>query len=48
MVPANRVPSHPEELDDEDDDGDVQLEDAPNGVPDVPRLPANGTGVSGK
>jgi len=39
---------HPEELDEEDDDGDVQLGDAPNGVPHAPLVPvglANGTSV---
>ncbi|CAZ81206.1 unnamed protein product [Tuber melanosporum] len=39
---------HPEELDEEDDDGDVQLGDAPNGVPHAPMVPvglANGTSV---
>lgn len=41
---------HPEELDEEDDDGDVAVEDAPNGVPEVPKMPSeltNGTATSG-
>ena len=35
---------HPESAlaDDEDDDGDVELKDAPNGVPPLPTLPTNG------
>ncbi len=32
---------HPEYIpdDDEDDDGDVNLDDAPNGAPEVPTIP---------
>lgn len=33
---------HPEDLDDEDDDGDTELKDAPNGVPPVPDMSTNG------
>jgi len=32
---------HPEDLE-EDDDGDVELRDAPNGAPPVPSMPTNG------
>ncbi|KAI5799208.1 hypothetical protein DFH27DRAFT_482930 [Peziza echinospora] len=47
MKDVKELLGHPEETleDEEDDDGDVELTDAPNGVPPVPSL-ANGEGSS--
>ncbi|KAF8460661.1 hypothetical protein BDZ91DRAFT_417101 [Kalaharituber pfeilii] len=41
MKDVKELLGHPEDLldDDEDEDGDVQLSDAPNGVPPVPAIP---------
>lgn len=42
MKDVKELLGHPEDLDDEDDDGDTELKDAPNGVPPVPDMSTNG------
>ncbi|RPB22377.1 hypothetical protein L211DRAFT_335939 [Terfezia boudieri ATCC MYA-4762] len=42
MKDVKELLGHPEDLEEEDDDGDVELKDAPNGVSPVPSMSTNG------